>query len=115
MAKTGGKTPIDSEEPGSFRTQALAYQGAVEAVFAIVIGTGAGWWVDRRFETEPIGLVVGATIGFAAFVVRLIRLGSAMNRSPAPEALSGDSGKPEGAPPENGSRSNPRPEDDGAR
>ena len=53
----------------------MAYQGAVESIFAILIGTGFGYLADRRFESEPWGLLVGLFIGFAAFVLRLVRLG----------------------------------------
>ncbi len=52
-----------------------AYQGAFEAVFAIVIGAGLGYGVDSRFATEPWGVLVGLALGFAAFVLRLVRLG----------------------------------------
>jgi F0F1-type ATP synthase assembly protein I len=52
-----------------------AYQGAFEAVLAIAIGAGLGYAVDRRFETEPWGVAVGLGLGFAAFVLRLLRLG----------------------------------------
>jgi ATP synthase protein I len=52
-----------------------AYQGALEAVFAIVIGAGVGYGVDSRFETGPWGVLVGIGLGFGAFVLRLVRLG----------------------------------------
>lgn len=67
---------------------ASAYQGAVEAVVAMVISALAGYWIDGRFGTAPIGLFVGMTIGFAAFVVRLLRM----------RTLMGDEGS--GGPPE---------------
>lgn len=53
---------------------ASAYQGAIEAVLAVVICTGGGYWVDTRFETEPAGLLVGLALGFTSFLVRLWRL-----------------------------------------
>jgi F0F1-type ATP synthase assembly protein I len=56
-----------------------AYQGAVESVLSIVVGVLAGWWVDSSFETAPWGVLGGATIGFGAFVLRLSRLGAALN------------------------------------
>lgn len=56
-----------------------AYQGAMESVFAIVIGVLLGWWADRSFDSSPWGVLAGATIGFAAFVLRLTRLGSALS------------------------------------
>lgn len=51
-----------------------AYQGAMESVFAIVIAAGAGYWADSHFGTSPRWLVVGAIVGFAAFVLRLARM-----------------------------------------
>ncbi len=57
----------------------VAYQGALEAVFAIIVATGAGYWADSAFGSSPWGLLAGATIGFAAFVLRLYRLGTALN------------------------------------
>jgi len=52
-----------------------AYEGAFEAVGSILIATGIGYWVDTRWETTPWGVVIGAAIGFAAFVLRLVRMG----------------------------------------
>jgi F0F1-type ATP synthase assembly protein I len=57
------------------RRQGLAYQGAFEAVAAIPIATGIGYWADGRFDTSPYLLILGAALGFAAFVTRLLRLG----------------------------------------
>ena len=57
------------------RRQGLAWQGAAEAVFAIPIAAVAGYWLDGRFDKSPIFLFLGTAIGFAAFVLRLVRLG----------------------------------------
>jgi len=46
----------------------------MEAVFAILIAVGLGYWADSYFETEPRYLIIGAVIGFAAFVLRLFRM-----------------------------------------
>ncbi len=73
----------------SAKPMGAAYQGAMESVFAIVIGVLLGWWVDSAFETSPWGVIAGATIGFAAFVVRLSRLGAAL------DAPTGDGESPE--------------------
>ena len=51
-----------------------AYEGAMEAVFAIVIAIGLGYWADSSLGTSPWGLVAGAVLGFAAFVLRLLRM-----------------------------------------
>ena len=56
------------------RAQAAAYQGAMEAVFAVVIAVGAGYWADNIFETSPRYLFTGVVIGFGAFVLRLMRM-----------------------------------------
>ena len=56
-----------------------AYQGAMESVLSIVVGVLLGWWADSSFGTSPWGVLVGATIGFGAFVLRLSRLAAAMS------------------------------------
>ena len=57
------------------RAGGSAYEGAFEAIGAMLISMFTGYWVDQRFETEPTGVLVGAVVGFAAFVLRLVRLG----------------------------------------
>jgi len=57
------------------RHQGLAYQGSFEAVTAILIAAGLGYWLDTKYETSPYGLLIGTVVGFSAFVLRLIRLG----------------------------------------
>ena len=61
--------------PDEARRKGLAYQGALEAVMAIPITIGIGYWLDGRFDTTPILLLLGAAVGFGAFVLRLVRLG----------------------------------------
>jgi len=65
------------------RRQARAYQGAFEAVVAILIATGIGYWVDGRFDTSPWGLLLGTALGFASFVMRLLRLGRQLHEAEA--------------------------------
>ena len=50
------------------------YQGALEAVLAIPIGAGLGYLADKNLETAPVGLLIGFALGFAAFVLRVIRM-----------------------------------------
>lgn len=78
----------DGPLPDRFRYKQMgvAYQGAMESVFAIVIGVGAGYWADGYFATSPWLLAAGATIGFAAFVMRLTRLGASLNRAASSDA-----------------------------
>ncbi|MCC6640920.1 MAG: AtpZ/AtpI family protein [Deltaproteobacteria bacterium] len=58
---------------------AAAYQGAVEAVLAVVIATLVGYWVDGRLGTSPAFLLLGLALGFAAFFVRLWRMRDLMS------------------------------------
>ena len=68
----GDPTP---DQKGEDRRRGIAaYQGALEAVLAIVITAGVGYWADQRFGTQPRWLIVGTCIGFAAFVLRLFRM-----------------------------------------
>jgi F0F1-type ATP synthase assembly protein I len=71
----------DLRDPAK-RQMSLAYQGSVEAVFAVLICAGLGYLADERWSSEPKGLLIGVVIGFSAFVLRLMRLG---------EELSGES------------------------
>jgi F0F1-type ATP synthase assembly protein I len=65
----------DKGDSGGFgRRGAKAYQAALEAVFAIPIAGGLGYWGDSHFGTEPVLLFVGLGLGFATFVVRLSRM-----------------------------------------
>jgi len=70
------------EYPGRQRLQRVAaqagsdaYQGAFEAIGSVLIACAFGYWVDSRWDTRPFGLLIGAVVGFAAMVLRLIRLG----------------------------------------
>jgi F0F1-type ATP synthase assembly protein I len=64
---------------GGNRRQGAVYQGAFEAVFALLIAAGFGYWLDGYFDTAPVLLLIGTAIGFASFTVRLIRLGRWMH------------------------------------
>lgn len=82
------------EEVGGGRRFGGAYQGAFEAVFAIVIGAGLGFAADRRYETDPWGVLIGLGLGFTAFVLRLVRLGRTVQE--AEQERRGDAERPGG-------------------
>jgi len=60
------------------------YQGAMEAVLAIPIGAGFGYLADRQWESAPVGLLIGLGVGFAAFILRLVRMRPPVDGSETP-------------------------------
>lgn len=70
-----GRTRRRPDDPGPGRRQSAAYQGAFEAVTAILIAGFAGKFADDYFGTSPRYLIAGFIIGFGSFVLRLVRLG----------------------------------------
>ena len=82
------------ELPGSRRLKRMAtrsqaggaYEGAFEAVGAILIATLLGYGFDEHYGTTPTGVLVGAAIGFGAFVLRLVRLGRRVQAAADAEA-----------------------------
>lgn len=70
------------ERERTARRQNAAYQGAFEAVTAILIASGIGYWADEHFDTSPRYLLIGVVVGFASFVLRLLRLGRLIQEPP---------------------------------
>ncbi len=70
------------ERDRAARRQNAAYQGAFEAVIAILIAAGIGYWADQRFGTSPRYLLIGVVVGFVSFVLRLVRLGRLLQEPP---------------------------------
>ena len=79
-ARLPGQRRLKSLAEGANSTAGSAYQGAFEAVLSIVIAIGFGYWIDARFDVAPVGLVVGAILGFSAFVLRLMRMGKIVQK-----------------------------------
>ncbi len=71
-----------------------AYQGAFEAVMAVLVGAGVGYWLDHRFGWTPVGVITGVVVGFAAMVLRLLRLGQEL--VPRDDGRSGIGERPTG-------------------
>jgi F0F1-type ATP synthase assembly protein I len=77
-----GHEPDRDVRDGERRRGIAAYQGALEAVFAIVIAMGVGYWADHHFGTAPRWLLVGTCLGFASFVLRLFRMRKLFDDAP---------------------------------
>ncbi len=43
-------------------------------MLAIPIAMGIGWWCDGQFDSKPIGLGIGALVGFGAMLLRVLRM-----------------------------------------
>ncbi|AGT33729.1 membrane protein [Geobacillus genomosp. 3] len=56
--------------------QAMALMSAIvsQLVGSILIGIFGGRWVDNKFDTEPIFLIVGLLLGLTAGVYAMLRL-----------------------------------------
>lgn len=70
----------------SHTLEGSAYTGAMEAALSVPIAMGLGYWADDYFETTPIFLIAGTLVGFAAMVLRLMRMrGLVSDASASPE------------------------------
>lgn len=64
---------LAKNSPAGARMSAAAGAGEVASVglsfvFALVIGTAIGWWLDNRFGWKPYGFLGGLALGLAAGV-----------------------------------------------
>jgi ATP synthase protein I len=69
----------DSGKPGKDWTRALReaapYLGIGTSLAVTVgLGVGIGYWLDKRFGTEPVFFLVGAGLGLVAAGVQFYRL-----------------------------------------
>ncbi len=71
MKKETGKT---IRELGYFASLGMS------VAFAIFIGLGIGYWLDKKFGTDPILLFVGLAFGIAAGFSNIIRAGNKAKR-----------------------------------
>lgn len=52
----------------------------IEMVIAVAIGAYAGWWVDQKLASSPIGVLIGLALGIGAAVKALIRVNREFHR-----------------------------------
>lgn len=77
-----GEKADKAEKDGTSGRAGKAYQRAVEAVLAIPIAIGIGYFVDGQLGSSPYGLLIGAVLGFAAFIRRLVSMRSLVETPP---------------------------------
>lgn len=64
----------EPDSGGRARRELMRYASVgVELAAAVVVGCLLGYWVDRRLDTLPWGLLTGAAIGVIGGLYNLIR------------------------------------------
>jgi F0F1-type ATP synthase assembly protein I len=62
--------------PSAWKTVGALSSVGLSFVFAIVIGTWAGYWVDEQLGTGPAGFFIGFLLGLAAGILNVYRITS---------------------------------------
>jgi|GEM_PF-1596571 len=59
------RTSLEDKTKAVYRSARYSSIG-LELGVSVVIGMSMGYWVDSKFDTDPIGLLCGMGLGFAA-------------------------------------------------
>ena len=76
---------------GQLSTIGLAF------VFALMLGFGAGFWIDTRLGTKPWGSLLGFAAGLAAGVLNVVRTMQVVSAGERAQQRERKSGTPEGS------------------
>jgi len=87
-AQDEGPSSSKPPRPSGIR-MGRSYQAAFEATIAVVVAGAAGGWADQKLDTAPLLLIAGVILGFATFVLRLVRLMNELARQRADELTEG--------------------------
>lgn len=52
----------------------------IEMGVAVLLGYGAGWWLDRKFDTKPYLMLVMLLLGIAAGFLAIYRVAREMKK-----------------------------------
>ena len=66
---------MDKETGKSIRELGYFASLGISVALAIFIGLGIGYWLDQKFDTQPVLLFVGLGFGIAAGFSNIIRAG----------------------------------------
>ena len=50
---------------------------------SVAVAAAVGWWIDRRFDTEPWGLMICASIGIVGGLLNFVRASQRVMRRQA--------------------------------
>lgn len=59
--------------PFSAQDQVTITTLGLEFTVAVVLGTAAGYWADKHFDTLPWGTIAGAGVGFALAMYIIVK------------------------------------------
>ncbi len=66
---------MDKETGKNIRELGYFASLGMSVAFAIVIGLGIGYWLDKKFDTQPVWLLIGLAFGIAAGFSNIYRAG----------------------------------------
>jgi ATP synthase protein I len=64
------------EDQSENRKAGFAYAAGIALFASVATFCGAGWFVDKWFNTAPWGIVIGIVLGSATGLFEFIRLSS---------------------------------------
>ncbi len=71
---------MDKNTGKTFRELGYFASLGISVALSIVIGLALGYWLDKKFETQPVLLLVGLGFGIAAGFSNIIRAGQKSRR-----------------------------------
>ena len=80
-----------TDQPSWIRYSSLG----IECVAAIAFFAAIGYWVDRKWDSQPWGLVIGSMLGLIGGMYNLVRASLAAFKPPVPPDRRHDNGPPQ--------------------
>lgn len=71
---------MDKDTGKTFRELGYFASLGISVALSIVIGLALGYWLDKKFDTQPVLLLIGLGFGIAAGFSNIIRAGQKSRR-----------------------------------
>ncbi|MEZ5998873.1 MAG: AtpZ/AtpI family protein [Hyphomonas sp.] len=94
-AREAARRRADQSDTGSLSAGAYALRYGAEFVANVFVGGFIGFWIDKFAGSEPWGLLIGGTFGFAAGIRAIMRAYRELNAQ-AQKLLEGQSAPKDG-------------------